>query len=161
MPRKPYTYYRIPIFLTAIISLVYFTEINRKPAAKKETYLVERVIDGDTLVLTMNEKVRLIGIDCPERKEPFYEKAKSRLEELTLQRSIELERDKSDKDRFGRLLRYIFIDNRMANEILLEEGLAKAKAYKPDTKHSILFKQLEQQAKQNQRGFWSRIQTAE
>jgi len=125
------------------------------------SFKVQRVIDGDTFVLSTGERVRLIGIDTPERNEYYFQEAKGRLEELILGKEIMLEKDVSDKDRYGRLLRYVFIDDIFINKIMVQEGHAKAYPYKPDTKYKVEFTDLESQAKDNQLGIWGATKVTE
>ena len=63
--------------------------------------LVQRVIDGDTVVLADGERVRYIGMDTPERGEPFFDEATEYNRRLVEGRRVRLMKDDSDKDRFG------------------------------------------------------------
>ena len=119
-----------------------------------ELKYVSKVIDGDTITLDNGEKVRLIGIDTPERGECYYKEAKLRLTELVLNKNIELEKDITNRDKYKRLLRYIYIENNSINNILVEEGYAKAYYYPPDIKDYQIFKQSEKLAKKNSLGIW-------
>jgi micrococcal nuclease len=65
---------------------------------------VKRVIDGDTIVLNNGEKVRYIGIDTPERDEDYYNKAKEFNKKLVEGKTVRLETDVQQRDRYGRLL---------------------------------------------------------
>jgi len=97
---------------------------------------VEEIIDGDTVRLRIGgaaESVRLIGINTPERGECLSAEATERLTELLDGRAITLEQDTSDRDRYGRLLRYVYADGELVNEALVESGLAIARRYEPDT----------------------------
>lgn len=83
------------------------------------------VIDGDTLVLEGGIKVRLLGIDAPETGQPFYRESKQYLEQLALGKQVSLEHDAKLKDRYGRLLSYLFLNGTMLNQLMLEDGLAR------------------------------------
>jgi len=122
-----------------------------------QSNIVARVIDGDTLELISGEKVRLIGIDASETKEDqcYSLEAKLALEQAVLDRSIELEKDSSDTDRYDRLLRYIWIDGQMVNKILVETGYAKAKAYPPDTRYQLELETAQLRAQAQDKGLWS------
>jgi Staphylococcal nuclease homologue/Excalibur calcium-binding domain len=72
-----------------------------------------------------------------------------------------LEKDVSDKDMYGRLLRYVFIDDIFINKIMVQEGYAKAYPYEPDTKYKVEFTDLESQAKDNQLGIWGATEVTE
>lgn len=125
--------------------------------AQKDLVLVSRVIDGDTVVLTSGERVRYIGIDAPELspEEPFAKEALKENQRLVEGKLVRLERDVSDRDRYGRLLRYVYIDGLLVNAELVNLGLARAEAYPPDTKYQTLLEESEQIARKRQRGIWS------
>lgn len=101
----------------------------------KTKAIVARVIDGDTVELTTGERVRLLGMDADEMGGKCYEEARDRLKELIEGKEVILERDVTDKDRYGRLLRYIFVDDTFVNVVLVREGLATVYTVKPDTKY--------------------------
>ncbi len=101
----------------------------------KETDLVVKVIDGDTVILASGERVRLIGINAPERGEPCYEEAKRALENLVLFKNVTLERDAENRDRYGRLLRYIFVNGTFVNSKMLEDGFAVLYYVQPNAKY--------------------------
>lgn len=100
-------------------------------AANKEPALVTRIVDGDTIVVEGGQKVRLLGMDTDERGEPCYTEAKNVLAGLILNKEVQLERDGEDKDMYGRLLRWIWLDNKLINEELVRLGLAAARFEQP------------------------------
>ncbi|MFO7872392.1 MAG: thermonuclease family protein [Candidatus Undinarchaeales archaeon] len=119
-------------------------------------YLVTNVVDGDTLDLNNSARVRLSGIDTPERGECYYNEAKDALIQLTLDKEVFLERDKSNVGKYGRLLRYIYVENQPVNSILVYNGYAKVHdKYKNDTKKYLYLKKLEKHAVQNNLRVWS------
>jgi len=122
--------------------------------SENKTFLVTYVVDGDTLQIETGEKIRLICIDTPEKNEEYYFEAKDYLEELVLGKKIELIKDISEKDRYGRLLRYVFVDGKFVNEKVVERGYAKAYWYKPDTKFCQEIQEAENYAKERDRGIW-------
>ncbi len=97
--------------------------------------VVTRVIDGDTLEIETGEKVRLICVNTPEKDELGYEKSKEFLENLVLNKQVTLEKDITNKDKYGRLLRYIYIDNVFVNKEIVQQGYGKIYRYEPDIKH--------------------------
>ena len=120
--------------------------------------LVIRVIDGDTVEIEGGARVRYIGMDTPEDtsvKECFGEEATRRNTELVEGRLVELERDISDTDRFGRLLRYVWVDGEMVNEVLIAEGLASVSTFPPDVRYVERFLGVEEQARSVGLGLWS------
>jgi micrococcal nuclease len=138
---------------------------GNKPAVVRTSLrdsVVTKVIDGDTVVVSGGDHVRLLGIDADEKGYPCYDAAKARLEELALSKSVELESDGSDKDQYGRLLRYIFLNGDNVNEKLVSEGLAIARFYPENQKYKAEITAAEAQAIKNKTGCkWSgQVQTA-
>lgn len=128
---------------------------------KEYEYLVTKVIDGDTIEVNHNQKVRMIGIDTPETVDPrrpdqcFGKEASQKTKELLEGRIIRLEKDISETDSFNRLLRYVYINDTFINETLVRDGYAKVASFPPDIKFQELFRQAETEARENQRGLWS------
>lgn len=118
---------------------------------------VTRVIDGDTIEIEGGKRVRYIGMDTPEISggtDCFGIEATNRNKALVLNKNVELEKDVSETDRYGRLLRYIYVDGIMINETLVREGFANAATFPPDVKYQQLFHEAEQQARNNNHGLW-------
>ena len=128
-------------------------------------YDVIRVVDGDTFVINYNgtqEKVRLIGIDTPESVHPNDEKNTefgdmvSNYSKQTLSgKQVKIEFDVEPRDKYGRLLAYVYIDGQMYNKLLLEKGYAKLATYPPNVKYVDEFTQLQKNARQNKVGLWA------
>lgn len=97
--------------------------VKRKP----RTYLVTRVVDGDTVELANGEDVRIVGIDTPERGECGYDEATAMMERLVLGQRVRLTRSDEDRDRYDRLLRYVDVGRRDAGLAQIEAGLAIAR----------------------------------
>lgn len=97
------------------------------PLRAQETHQVKRVVDGDTFVLDSGERVRMIGINTPEEGFYFYTEATDKLKELIDGKTVTLIADplSSNKDRFGRLLRYVFVNGEDINLKMIESGLAE------------------------------------
>ncbi len=132
------------------------------PQPRSEEHLVTKVIDGDTIVLDNGEVVRYIGIDTPEIRahskggpDCYALEAKVRNKELVLNKKVRLVKDVSNRDRYHRLLRYVYVGDTFINETLVREGYAKVATYPPDVKYVDLFRQAEQEARQRGRGLWS------
>lgn len=114
------------IFLLLILFAIDYPFINNYLENNFKNYelgFVEQVIDGDTLKVN-SSSVRLLGINCPERGEEYYNESKSFLEEQTLEKVVKLEKGKQDLDLYGRKLRYVFVDDKNVNLKLVEEGFA-------------------------------------
>lgn len=121
---------------------------------------VIRVIDGDTIEVnleTKSFKVRYIGIDTPEIGEPWADEATDKNRELVEDETIWLEKDISETDKYGRLLRYIFVEDIFVNAELVREGLAEAKSYAPDIKYYDYLLELQRKAQAEKRGMWQDI----
>lgn len=119
--------------------------------------VVARVIDGDTIELQDGRKVRYIGIDAPEasRDECFAAEAKAANARLVLGQPVRLERDVSDTDRYGRLLRYVHAGETFVNVQLVAGGFARAVTYPPDVRHRDALRAAAAEAKAKRRGLWA------
>jgi micrococcal nuclease len=129
----------------------------------RETARVVRVVDGDTIVVRLNgreERVRYIGVDTPETVaqdrpvECFGREASATNKELVEGKTVRLERDVSDRDQYGRLLRYVYVDGTFVNEELIRRGFATAVTFPPDVRETAKFRRLEQEARDGGRGLW-------
>jgi len=119
-----------------------------------DVVLVTEVIDGDTIVIEGGYHVRYIGIDAPESGELYYLEAKQANEDRVIGKEIRLESDISDKDSYGRLLRYVYIDGDFVNAEMVRQGYAWAVAYPPDVKYQVYLESIEKEARQAKRGVW-------
>ncbi len=124
---------------------------------------VTKVIDGDTIevnIAGITYKVRYIGIDTPELDDTRAEycalaqEATRYNRQLVAGKTVRLEKDVSETDRYGRLLRYVYVDDIFVNAELVRQGLAWAKTYEPDTKYQDTLEKAEAEAKQNKIGLW-------
>ncbi len=120
-----------------------------------EEALVTRVIDGDTVELLDGQHVRYLCIDTPEVGEDYYDKATRRNRELVEGKVVELWTGLENRDVYGRLLRFVFVDGIFVNAELVAEGLATAYIFDTDERYSQLFVQLEDYAKMKDVGLWS------
>jgi len=115
-------------------------------------YEVGRIIDGDTFDLADGQRVRLIGIDAPEIGQECSDQATQALASLISGQIVYLEKDVSDTDSYGRLLRYVYVDNALVNYELVCQGFAYAEEYPPDLLHSSDLAAAEDSADLNSRG---------
>ncbi len=146
-------------------SLGYIVKAQKaeKPVAvssTQEAYTVSRVIDGDTLdikpgVEILLSRIRLLGIDTPERGQPFYIEASRKLEELVSGNEVLLEKDVNDTDKYGRALRYVIAGNKNINIEMVRLGCARAYMHK-GLKYENEFLAAEKEARGNKRGIWGR-----
>ena len=122
---------------------------------------VLKVVDGDTIVLETGEAVRYIGIDAPEKSDCFSDESTLANRQLVEGKEISLEIDVSGRDKYQRLLRYLYLGAKedapgiFVNDYLVRNGFAKAYPYPPDVKFKDQFAQAEQEARNNGIGLWS------
>ena len=126
---------------------------------------VVRVVDGDTIVVKLNgkdEKVRFLLIDTPEsvhanasKNTEFGKVASDFTKNLLEGKQVSLEFDVAERDKYGRLLAYVYLDDQMVNETLLKEGMAKVAVFQPNVKYVDQFRKLEKEAQENKVGIWS------
>jgi len=132
------------------------------PALSTEASVV-RVIDGDTIEVDIAGtvyKVRYIGIDTSETihptrgEEPYGKEASAKNRELVDGKVVRLERDVSETDKYGRLLRYVWAGDLFVNAELVRLGYAQVATYPPDVRYQDLFLQLQREAREAGRGLW-------
>lgn len=145
---------KLKFLVFLLILLIPLTFLKRSPA--KTLVTVARVIDGDTLELANGKRIRLLGIDAPEKGQFFYEEARERLKKLVEGKRVFLERDVSNSDSLGRLLRYVFLNNTFINLKLVEEGFAIAYIVPPDKKYASKILEAEEFARKHELGIWKR-----
>lgn len=141
---------------------------------------VEKITDGDTFSVIFNgrkEKIRLIGIDTPESRRNERSKKQSKEEKLDQEEivamgkeakafiarqikkgdQVRLEFDVQERDRYGRFLCYVYLeDERMLNEIIIEEGYAYPLTIAPNVKYESKFREAFISARENNRGLWKK-----
>src|SRR3989344_5226684 len=123
------------------------TTVKEIPVVKEGPFNVTNVVDGDTLDLENFGRIRLSGINTPETGECYYQEAKDKLEELVLGKEVYLEKDKTDLDKYGRRLRYVYLNDIMINKYLVENGFARVyDKYEQDTKRYDELKEIEKLA---------------
>jgi micrococcal nuclease len=128
-----------------------------------------RIVDGDTIIVRFggsDERVRLIGINTPELNKPdgpvecYATEASEQTESLidAADGRVQLERDVSETDQYGRLLRYVWLvtphGKQLLNEELVEGGYARAIRYRPDVKYQTALNREQSDAQHHQRGLW-------
>ena len=136
--------------------------------SEANTIKVTRVIDGDTIEIEGGERVRYIGIDTPETVDPrkpvqcFGVEASNKNKELVEGKTVRLEKDITDRDKYNRLLRYVYVGDTFINLELVKQGFAYSYSYPPDIKYQEQFVKAQQEAKDANQGLWSAcpVQTA-
>jgi micrococcal nuclease len=129
------------------------------------TARVERVVDGDTIVVRLDgrsERVRYIGVDTPESVKPgvrvqcFAKAAAAENRRLVLGRAVRLEYDAEARDRYGRLLAYVWRGDTLVNAELVRLGYGKPLEIAPNLAHAVELRRLASTARRAHRGLWSR-----
>ena len=128
-----------------------------------------RVVDGDTIIVKSGGheyRVRYIGMDAPEAKsskeaaQPLSAQATAANSTLVKGKTVVLEKDVSETDRFGRLLRHVWLNDggtwTLVNAELVRRGVAKAKSYPPDVAHDDWYAPAQQEAEAAALGLWAR-----
>ena len=154
----------------ALVWLANYWQPLHKLAVKSQPglYQVSEVYDGDTITVDMlgqTETVRLIGVDTPETHHPnrpvqcFGAQAATYTKQLLLNQRVRLEADalNTDRDRYDRLLRYVYLDDQLVNELLIGQGYGLAYTHFPFSKVSH-FVAREKLARQAQKGLWAACQ---
>lgn len=148
---------------------------DQKEKVSFEKVTVTKHVDGDTVYIKhqdgTEEKLRFIGINTPETKHPtkevefFGKEASNYTEKELLGKTIYIEKDVSDKDKYGRLLRYVWLQEptkinekeireKMFNAILLLNGYAQVSTFPPDVKYQDIFLKFQEEAKKSSKGLW-------
>ncbi len=135
---------------------VYGANFEQRP------HLVEEVVDGDTIIIENNIRIRLLNIDAPELNSCYGKEAKEYLTKTLLGKEILLQKDQTAQDSFDRLLRYVFIheedpekDNLFVNSMLVEKGYAKEVYVQPNRTYLSQLQADEREAKEDNVGLWN------
>lgn len=151
--------------LLAVLAAVPAASAPRLAGPSSVAARVAEVIDGDTVSLATGAHVRYIGIDAPEVRRrvagrwvldprPFSRAATRENRRLVEGRAVRLEFDAERTDRYGRTLAYVYVDDVFVNGKLVEMGLARARAYPPNTRHQAELEAAEGAARRAGRGLW-------
>jgi endonuclease YncB( thermonuclease family) len=126
---------------------------------------VQRVVDGDTFVASVNgrrERVRVIGVDTPESvdpnrpDEPFGEEASNFAKHYLDGETVRMAGDAEPRDRYGRMLAYVWLaDGTFWNALLAAEGYAQQLTIPPNVTYADLFRRLVSEARRTDRGLWA------
>ncbi len=147
------------------LSLLIFT----LPQCRQNEYLVKSIVDGDTIELENGEKVRYIGLDTPETRikqedstwlyqpEAYGEISKEFNRSLVEGKKVRLEYDMVQKDKYNRVLAYVFVEDTFVNAELIKQGYALLYTFPPNIKYVDFFIKLQKEARENKRGLWSEI----
>ena len=136
--------------------------IEAVPSVSDGTVLVAEVVDGDTIVLEDGTTVRYIGIDTPETVDPrrgvqcFGPEASKANKLLVEGQRVRLVADVEDRDKYGRMLRYVYLaDGTFVNLELVRQGYAPAYTYPPNVAYTEEFRTAAREARAAKRGLWA------
>jgi micrococcal nuclease len=119
--------------------------------------IVDRVVDGDTFYCRDGQKVRLIGVDSPERAQhPFGAEARlALLQLLPPGTAVLLQRDVAPTDRYGRVLAYVWTGPRLVNEAMVQNGWAVLYTVPPNVKYAERLEWAQKEARASGKGLWA------
>jgi len=129
--------------------------------SKDRLYLVTKVVDGDTIEINGSNRVRLLEIEAPERDECYFSESKEALSNLIEGEYVRLEKDISGVDKFGRLLRYVFLpqedtmDDTFVNDYMLEQGFADIYEVSQNKRYRDILMHGRNEAVTMNKGIWS------
>lgn len=148
-----------------IAALLRLASLSREPPPPPRTAdpaEVQRVVDGDTLLMATGTRVRLLGVDCPEIRhadapaEPWADEATAFSLQAVEGRPVRFEYDRERLDRYGRLLAWAWTGERLLNVELVRAGLGRAEVRYPiRTDYRRQLEQAQAEAQQARRGMWS------
>ena len=121
--RRRWIWWTVLVVLIVVLVAFRLVEEIGREREPGERFMVARVVDGDTVELKGGDRLRLLSIDTPERDEPFYEDARRLLEDLILGQRVRIEYGKRRRDKYGRLLGYVYVDTVLVNRVLVDSGL--------------------------------------
>ena len=140
-----------------LILFILFLSIS---CSNPQILICTKVIDGDTIVLSNGEKVRLIGVDTPETKHPqkpveyFGKEATAFTNKMVGGKVVKLKYDVQRRDKYGRLLAYVYlVDGTFLNAEIIKQGYGHVYTKVP-FKYLEKFKQYEEEAREAKRGLW-------
>ena len=153
----------IPIILILLILSPSIRNTERKPSSSGNYHYCSYVVDGDTIIVIIDgkkEKVRLIGVDAPEtdgpytKEEPYGREASAFTKKVTEGENVRLEYDLQKRDKYGRILAYVYLeDGTFLNAELIKQGYA-AVFRKFRFKYRDDFIRYESEARKSKEGLW-------
>jgi micrococcal nuclease len=157
-----------PILFLSVVSSKSKAEPGAEPlsADRGKLIAVKRVIDGDTIELVNGEMVRYLGIDAPEMRrkvhgrwvesgEPYAAEATALNRRLVEGQPVRLELDRESRDRYHRLLAYVFVKDHLVNAELISSGYVQVRLHPPNLRYADLFMKLQAEALAHHRGLWT------
>jgi micrococcal nuclease len=141
---------------TCLFSVIAFAVLFLISCSSQDQRLsVRDVVDGDTIVLSSGESIRLIGIDAPEKLSKYDRESTAMLKKLLEYGELSLTYDKQKYDRYGRTLAYVYSDTLFVNKAMLDSGLAVVYFLQPNTRCFSEFVTAQKRARENGLNIWS------
>ena len=147
-----------PLRILILTTFLLFLSVS---CSNSQTFKCTRVVDGDTIILSNGERVRLIGVDTPETKHPnkpveyFGKEASAFTKRMVEGKEVRLEYDQQQRDKYGRLLAYVYLmDGTFLNAEIIKQGYGNAYTRFP-FKYMEEFRQYEKEAREAKRGLWA------
>jgi micrococcal nuclease len=164
-----YKLWCLTLLLVAVLACSFGGDVGETPAeptmpppvggpdqpAELESATVARVIDGDTVELVDGRRVRYIGINTPERNQPYYQDASEANRRLVENKPVRLEFDQDTFDQYGRTLAYIWADGVLVNREIVRLGFANGFTVPPNVRYEAQIRTAEQEARDAGRGLWA------
>jgi micrococcal nuclease len=161
---------RAMLAAVSLLALLSLTTAASAQTWQGATYsaIVTRVVDGDTVEVRLGDRletVRYIGVNTPEihhptrGREPYQDAARVANQQLVDGRTVRLVLDVQPRDRYGRLLAYVYVDGELVNAELVQRGYAEAVTYPPNVKHHAELVELQRRARQARAGLWGHPET--
>jgi len=124
MSKRRRAYSAATILVVALLVLTFrLVEEIGPERSPGDRFVVVRVLDGDTIELAGGDIVRLLAVDTPEKDEPLYDQASRFLEAMVLGKTVRIEYAGARRDRYGRLLGYVYVDSVLVNRAIIANGL--------------------------------------
>ena len=146
------------LFLVILILFLRFTEEIGFDKHPEDRFTIIRVIDGDTVELNGGDRLRLISVDTPEKDDPYYNEAKDMVKRAVLNKRGNIDFAGYRRDKYGRLLGYLYIDTLFINKMILDSGLGYLYLFKDTelkSKQTGILLDAQRQAISNGIGIWS------
>jgi micrococcal nuclease len=156
----------LPVVLVLVVAVVLVLRTGESASLPASEATVVRVVDGDTILVRLGsgaeERVRYIGIDTPESVKPgtpvqCFAKAASHFNaELVGGKRVRLVPDVEARDRYGRMLAYVYVEpgGAFVNEELVRQGYARPATFPPNVRFAGRFAALAAEAREAARGLW-------
>jgi len=124
-----------------------------------ESVTISKIIDGDTIELVDKRRVRYIGLSSPKKDQCYAKEAFLKNQELVLNKTVRLEKDASNRNKNGHLLRYVYAEINgeevFINDFLIRRGFSRVLNTPPDLKFEHQFNQAADDAQFQNRGLWA------